>query len=72
VKGKVMTKKMDVSKAIDIVEGLRDPNDEYEALEAWQVLVDTDMAWKLQGRIGRTAQEMLDYGYLRPKKSELH
>ena len=24
------------------------------------VLVDTDMAWKLQGRIGRTAQEMLD------------
>ena len=50
---------MDVSKAIDIVEGLRDPNDEYEALEAWQVLVDTDMAWKLQGRIGRTAQEIV-------------
>ncbi len=65
-------KVMDVSKAIDIVEGLRDPNDEYEALEAWQVLVGTDMAWKLQGRIGRTAKEMIDYGYLRPKKSELH
>ena len=67
-----MSKTMDVNKAIDIVEGLRDPNDEYEVLEAWQVLVDTDMAWKLQERIGRTAQEMLDYGYLSPKKSELH
>ena len=67
-----MSKTMDVNKAIDIVEGLRDPNDEYEVLEAWQVLVDTDMAWKLQERIGRTAQEMLDYGYRRPKKSELH
>ena len=34
-KGKIVSKTMDVNKAIDIVEGLRDPNDEYEVLEAW-------------------------------------
>ena len=34
-----------------------------EQLEAWQYLIDTGMAWKLQGWFGRHATALIEAGY---------
>jgi hypothetical protein len=41
-------------------------------LEAWQMLVDTGAAWRLQGFFGRTAARMIEDGLIQPKKTEVH
>jgi hypothetical protein len=52
---------MDVITAVLIVEGV-DEADEEKQLEAWQHLVDTGMAWRLQGSIGRAADNLIEQG----------
>ena len=47
---------MDTIKAIDIAEGFEEPKDENEFIKAWQFLIDSGMAWSLQGRFGRIAK----------------
>ena len=42
--------------AINIAEGYQDPKDEAEYIAAWQQLIDTGLAWSLQGWFGRTAK----------------
>ena len=39
---------------------------EDEYLQAWQHLVDTGMAWQLQGWFGRRAQDLIDEGLINP------
>ena len=34
-----------------------------EEVEAWQYLIDTGLAWQLQGWYGRTAQRLINDGY---------
>jgi hypothetical protein len=34
-----------------------------EEVEAWQYLIDTGLAWQLQGWYGRTAQRLINEGY---------
>jgi hypothetical protein len=40
---------------------------EHEQLCAWQYLVDTGLAWSLQGWYGRTASNLLENGVILPK-----
>ena len=54
--------------AVSIAEGFcggEDASDE-EKIEAWQYLIDTGLAWQLQGWYGRSAQAMIDAGVCTP------
>jgi len=42
---------------------------EEEQIAAWQYLIDTGLAWRLQGWFGRTAQNLIDNGICTIKKS---
>ncbi|CAB4145333.1 hypothetical protein UFOVP474_3 [uncultured Caudovirales phage] len=55
---------MDSYNAVGIAEGFIEADSEEQVLEAWQYLVDTGMAWKLQGWFGRTAQQLINQGYI--------
>lgn len=44
-----------------IAEGVQEA-DEDTQIEAWQVLIDTGMAWSLQGSFGRQAAAMIESG----------
>ena len=52
--------------AIDIAEGLVEAESEDQAIEAWQHLVDTGLAWRLQGSFGRTAMDLIQSGIITP------
>ena len=51
-------------RAVGIAEGFIQVETEQEVLEAWQYLVDTDMAWTLQGSFGRMAQHLIREGLI--------
>ena len=54
-----MTQDIPIGKIIAYEQGELSHDD---TLELFQELVDTGMAWKLQGCYGRTAQSLLDAG----------
>lgn len=51
---------MTTSQAIDIAEGFVSARDEQQYLDAWQILVNTGLAWRLQGWFGRMAAQMIE------------
>jgi len=53
---------MDVLRAVGIAEGWLEATDEDEVIAAWQHLIDTGMAWELQGWFGRRAAELITEG----------
>jgi hypothetical protein len=57
-------KMMDTYQAVGLAEGFIEADTEEQVLEAWQTLVDTGMAWQLQGWFGRTARHLIEEGYI--------
>lgn len=55
---------MDSFTATGIAEGFIDADSEEQVIEAWQTLVDTGLAWQLQGWFGRTAQQLINQGVI--------
>lgn len=52
----------DASACVEGFDGL--DHDEETILSAWQYLVDTGLAWRLQGWYGRTANDLINAGYI--------
>ena len=52
--------------AIMIAEGASEPTPQMSYIQAWQHLVDTGEAWKLQGWFGRAAARMISEGTIDP------
>ena len=51
----------DFVKAIQILEGSF-PSSEEEQLDAWQLLIDSGIAWQLQGTYARHAERLIEAG----------
>lgn len=56
---------MNSYRAVAICEGFEEPESDQEVLEGWQHLIDTGLAWSLQGWFGRTAAHLIDLGVCR-------
>ena len=53
---------MDNYEAVGICEGFIECDDESKMIEAWQHLIDTNLAWQLQGSFGRMAKSLIEQG----------
>mgnify|MGYP001331167758 CR=1 FL=1 len=49
--------------AVALAEGFEEGTED-EQIAAWQHLVDTGLAWRLQGWFGRTARRLIEAGVI--------
>jgi hypothetical protein len=57
---------MDSYTATGLAEGFIEAESEEQVIEAWQTLIDTGLAWQLQGWFGRQARALIDEGICLP------
>lgn len=50
-----------------IAEGVIEAQSEEQENEAWQHLIDTGLAWSLQGWFGRCAKQLIEEGICKAK-----
>ena len=55
---------MDDFTATMIAEGVDEPESQEQYVAAWQHLVNTGLAWRLQGWFGRTATRLIEAGVI--------
>jgi hypothetical protein len=60
---------MDNFTACMIAEGEQEA-DEETTIAAWQHLIDTGLAWQLQGKFGRQAARMIEAGVCTPQRRD--
>jgi hypothetical protein len=48
--------------AVGIAEGFIEADSQEQVIEAWQFLIDSGLAWQLQGFFGRTASQLIEGG----------
>jgi len=53
---------MNTYDAVGIAEGFIEAESEDQVIQAWQTLIDTGLAWQLQGWFGRQAQHLINEG----------
>jgi|TARA_R110002012_G_scaffold144818_3_gene303103 hypothetical protein len=58
---------MEVHEAVGKAEGYIPCDSVKEEIEAWQYLIDTGMAWKLQGWFGRQAHFLIEMNICKEK-----
>jgi hypothetical protein len=56
------TMSIDSFNAVGIAEGFIEAESEEQVIEAWQFLIDSGLAWQLQGFFGRTASQLIEQG----------
>ena len=54
--------------AVGIAEGWIEVDTEEEVIQAWQELVNSGLAWQLQGWFGRTAKHLINEGVITDEK----
>ena len=59
---------IDNFKAVMIAEGIEEVDSEEEYIEAWQHLINTGLAWNLQGWFGRNAKSLINNGICKGAK----
>ena len=62
------TMKINRYNAVGIAEGFIECNNKKTIIKAWQYLIDTGLAFKLQGWFGRTAIDLINEGICERKK----
>ena len=53
---------MDTLTATRIIEGVEPERYYGQVVDAWQLLIDTGLAWQLQGSYGRIAELLIESG----------
>ena len=59
---------MENFEAVMLAEGVENASSEEELISAWQHLIDTGLAWTLQGWFGRTANSLIIEGICNENK----